>query len=300
VTPTQVDIGRNQHGTGRPAWLAPAAAASLRRVDHARGKTTQVNWAGRSEAEQFALVKKYYVRSSWGEFKYDGSWWRKKPGSRVVVAKPTTSPHEPGNALDTDEWTVPGFVALMAEHGWIRTLKSEPWHFVYFASRDKHRNDPPLSGDTAAVAPPKPKEIKVKTYHYQDKDARDAGRTIKPGAGFYLHDKAGLATSQAKNVVGGVGPYSITPHVYATGTPGDVVELTLIWQATKAKPVKNSTHYVERLVVDKDGQIRASREFKRGVAAGDAVFVRIDAPKTNKGPVTVSLLDCDAYLFMVA
>lgn len=142
MTPTQVDIGRIQSGNGQPAWLSPSAAASLRRVDAQRGKTTPVNWAGRSEAEQFDLVKKYYVRASSGEFKYDGSWWRKKPGSRVVVARPTTSPHEPGNAVDTDEYTVPGFVALMAEHGWIRTLKSEPWHFVYFASRDKHRNDP--------------------------------------------------------------------------------------------------------------------------------------------------------------
>lgn len=161
MTPTQVDIGRNQHGNGRPAWLAPAPAASLRRVDHHRGKTTPVNWAGRSEAEQFALVKKYYVRSSWGEFKYDGSWWRKKPGSRVVVAKPTTSPHEPGNAVDTDEWTVPGFVELMAEHGWIRTLKSEPWHFVYFAHLDQHRNDPvpPSGATTGGALAPAPIEI---------------------------------------------------------------------------------------------------------------------------------------------
>lgn len=152
MTPTQVDIGRNQHGNGRPAWLAHAPAASLRRVDHHRGKTTPVNWAGRSEAEQFTLVKKYYVRANFtGEFFYDGSWWRKKSGSRVIVAKPTTSPHEPGNAVDTDEWTVPGFVALMAEHGWIRTLKSEPWHFVYFAHLDQHRNDPAPSGGASTT-----------------------------------------------------------------------------------------------------------------------------------------------------
>jgi len=123
MTPTQVDIGRTQRGNGRAAWLSPAAAASLARVDRALGRKVTCTWAGRSWAEQQVL---------WDRYGHDP----------MKAARPGTSPHESGNALDTDEWTIPGFVALMAEHGWKRTIKREPWHFVYSASRDKHRNDP--------------------------------------------------------------------------------------------------------------------------------------------------------------
>ncbi|HWV49298.1 MAG TPA: hypothetical protein VN035_07565 [Microbacterium sp.] len=241
-------------------------------------------------------------------------WYRISPAGTVAV--PGTSNHEIQGtyaAVDIrDTGSDAGITVASSKRGrWIREWCRkfgllepegdnfrEGWHFRVPGI---FRIPPTTSGPTnGGSTPSKPKEIKVKTYHYEDKDARAGGRTVKPGTGFYLHDKAGLATSQAKNVVGGIGPYSITPHVYAVGTPGDVLELKLLWQDTKARPVKNSPHYVERLVIDKDGQIRASREFKRAVADGYAVYVRLDAPKTNKAPITVTLLDSDAYLFTVA
>lgn len=130
---TQVDIGRTQSGNRARAWLSPSAAASLRRVDRQLGRTVTVTWAGRSRAEQQRLFDKYgYPRAAY----------------------PGTSPHESGNAIDTDEHTRPGFISLMAANGWVRTLASEPWHFVHANYRDKHRNDPaPSGGATTGGAP---------------------------------------------------------------------------------------------------------------------------------------------------
>lgn len=149
---------------------------------------------------------------------------------------------------------------------------------------------------------PKPKEIKVKHYHKEDRLARSKGRVLAPNDAFYLHTNPKAARSNAENIAGGVGQYSFSIHTYAHGTPGDVVELYLLFQSDPAGKPSSSPHYVERMVVDKDGQIRANVEFKRYVGGKKpmAVYARLSAPKTNKGKVTVTLLDSDAYLFSVA
>lgn len=156
---------------------------------------------------------------------------------------------------------------------------------------------------SSAAKPTTPKKGKeVIAYHREDKFARSRGRIIKPGAGLYLHTSVD-DPSKATNVVGGIGQYSITPHVYATGEPGEAVDLVLIWQTIDKKTkkaVKNSQHYTERLVFDKEGRIHASREFKRYVGSKThnvAVYVRLEAPKSNKKDVKVTLLDSDAFLF---
>ena len=72
------------------------------------------------------------------------------------------------------------------------------------------------------------KGIQVIHYHREDKTSRARGRDLAPGNSFWLNiiDKA--PTSQATNVVGGIGPYVLTQHVYATGgTPGDAIEVQL-------------------------------------------------------------------------
>lgn len=134
--------------------------------------------------------------------------------------------------------------------------------------------------------------------HYQRSDKHSKignGRTLNAGEHLYLNEKDGRA-SRATNIGHGVGPYSITPHVYAEGQPGDGLDLTLIWQDTKSNPKRNSPHYVERLVFDKNGKINASREFKRAVANGYAVYARLRAPSTNQGTCRVTRFDSDAYL----
>lgn len=133
----------------------------------------------------------------------------------------------------------------------------------------------------------------VQTYHSEDRTAR----ALAPGEQTFLHnDSAGLDV----NIVGGIGPYVITSHIYADGlTPGDALDVALIWENTaNAEPWKHaSEHYTQRLVADTQGVIRDSTTFQRGVVSGDMVFVRVTAPSTNRGPAQVSLIDADAALF---
>ena len=118
---TQLSDGRG--------WLNAPAAASLGRVDRAIGHPLQITEAGRSKAEQRAHYDRYmrYLRG--------GPW-------APLAAAPGSSPHEFGNAIDTNE----RLVSLLAGHGWSRPLKSEPWHFVYNPNNDRHRFDPAPAG----------------------------------------------------------------------------------------------------------------------------------------------------------
>ena len=118
---TQLSDGRG--------WLNAPAAASLGRVDASIGHPLQVTEAGRSRAGQQAHWDRY-VRYLNG-----GPW-------APLAAKPGSSPHEFGNAIDTNE----RLVSLLAGHGWSRPLKSEPWHFVYNPNNDRHRFDPAPAG----------------------------------------------------------------------------------------------------------------------------------------------------------
>jgi murein DD-endopeptidase MepM/ murein hydrolase activator NlpD len=150
-----------------------------------------------------------------------------------------------------------------------------------------------------ADAPPPSKEDKVKHYHYEDVDAKAGKRLLDPGEGFYLHTKAGQPTSQASNIVGGIGPYSITVHVYAEGEPGDVATVILYWDDTKTSG-PNSGHYAADVVIADTGTIATHFEFKRAVAAGYAVYANIHADKANKGVVKVTRFDTDAFMFVSA
>lgn len=133
----------------------------------------------------------------------------------------------------------------------------------------------------------------VQTYHLEDRTTR----ALAPGQQTFLHD---TTSNLDVNVVGGIGPYVITTHVYADGlTPGDALEVALIWENTSnPEPWKHaSEHYTQRLIADEHGVIRDSTTFQRGVVAGDMVFVRVTAPTTNAAPAQVSLIDADASLF---
>lgn len=116
---------------GRPrGWLDVAAAASLARVDRDIGHPLQITEAGRTRAQQQAHYDRYIA------YLNGGPW-------APLAARPGTSPHEFGNAIDTNE----RLVALLARHGWSRPLPSEPWHFVYNPNSDRHRFDPTPAGE---------------------------------------------------------------------------------------------------------------------------------------------------------
>lgn len=147
-------------------------------------------------------------------------------------------------------------------------------------------------------SPRKETTIMKKHYHREDATARSGGRALAPGGQFYLHTDKNLPTSKASNVIGGVGPYSLTAHVYAEGLPGDTVDLAYMFQDVKAK--KNSDHYTETVVIGADGKAKVNVEFKRAAVNGTAVYLRCRAGKSNKGSVRVTVLDSDAYLFATA
>lgn len=130
-------------------------------------------------------------------------------------------------------------------------------------------------------------------YHYQDRTAT----SVKPGGMTWLRNNA---AGKDQNIVGGVGDYSITVHVYAAGLdPSDSLNIALVWESAN-DPVPSdgaSAHYTETVRANRDGQINANVEFKRAVVPGDMVFVRVSAPSTNERSASVTLIDSDAYLF---
>ena len=110
-------------------WLADAAAASWKRMV-AAGMPNKVTSAGRSRAEQQKLYDQW--KAGW------------MPGT-PTVAKPGTSNHEGGDAIDVPEPTRTWLHRNGAAYGWInpawakRAATLEPWHFEYDPARDKHR-----------------------------------------------------------------------------------------------------------------------------------------------------------------
>ena len=119
----QVDVG---YGRG---WLAPPAAASLKRIDRQLGHTMQTTELGRTWARQYEHWLKY-----------------QRDGYPIALHPNTPSIHQLGYAMDTDEGQ--RHIGLLNENGWKQTVIRngkivEPWHFEYDASRDKHINDRP-------------------------------------------------------------------------------------------------------------------------------------------------------------
>lgn len=128
-------------GYGR-GWLADDAAASLARVDARLGRALDVNEAGRTAARQWEL------------------WDRYAAGDRTIgkPAYPGSSPHESGQAIDTDDR-----VSWIAQHGWIADVPGEPWHYRYYAHLDKYVGTTPTPVDED--------EEEMKTFITESADA---------------------------------------------------------------------------------------------------------------------------------
>lgn len=154
---------------------------------------------------------------------------------------------------------------------------------------------------TAEIMAGKGKEQEVIPYRNQDGTARSkAGRTVLPGGTCYLHKTPGASMSNATNIVGGVGNYSVSVPVYATGTPGDALEVVLLFQTNPGKPNElNSHHYIKRMVFDTQGVIRdqlVCHPYVGGNAGPVAVYAKMSAPKSNRGGSQVTVFDSTALL----
>lgn len=119
--------------------FTPAAGASFRRLEADLGRQVDVNSTYRPWDTQMGM---HLAWTAYANGRGPKPWH-----SRAV--HPKYSIHCQGNALDSDDWTTPGFVALAAEHGWIRTAASDPTerhHFEYQSWRDQHINEPAPAG----------------------------------------------------------------------------------------------------------------------------------------------------------
>jgi hypothetical protein len=114
--------------------FTPPASASFRRLEARLGRRVDVNSTYRDWDTQMGMY------NAWNA--YVAGRGPKPPHSRAI--HPSVSIHCQGNALDSDDWRTPGFNALAAEYGWIRTAAGDPTeqhHFEYQVWNDKHRNE---------------------------------------------------------------------------------------------------------------------------------------------------------------
>ncbi|OJV76549.1 MAG: hypothetical protein BGO37_10900 [Cellulomonas sp. 73-92] len=116
--------------TGERAWLSPAAAASYQQMQAAGMPAGGITSAGRSSAAQAGLYQAYLN------------------GTGNLAAKPGTSPHEKGIALDMNvassahRW----LLANGAKYGWTQAVPGEPWHWQYGGAAATKSNIPVIGG----------------------------------------------------------------------------------------------------------------------------------------------------------
>lgn len=113
------------------AWLSPAAAASYQSMLAAGMPAGGISSAGRSNAEQVKL-------------------YAEKPD---LAAKPGTSPHEAGIALDMNQASAAHKWLLEhgASYGWKRPMSYEPWHWQ-LGSTAAAKSSIPVVGDVVDAA----------------------------------------------------------------------------------------------------------------------------------------------------
>lgn len=137
---TKTDIG---HGRG---WLAPAPAASVRRIDAQLGRLADINEAGRSPEKANENRRKWLA---YERYLNGGPWAPKAP----YALGADESVHCWGYAADSDDWYNAAAAAVWRDNGWRQTArypgnkaKDEPWHGEYDERLDNRKNDPAFAG----------------------------------------------------------------------------------------------------------------------------------------------------------
>lgn len=127
LIPTTIGV----KSSGKVAWLDAPAAASYAAMRAAGMPAGGVTDAGRTFAEQTVMWAKY------------------KAGKlRATAARPGTSKHESGRALDLWGAALAWVRAHGAAFGWVSdAVPGEPWHVEYRAAADRHDTDPTPEDD---------------------------------------------------------------------------------------------------------------------------------------------------------
>lgn len=294
------------------------------------GVPLRITSGWRSKQDQHDIfVDRYRVgaKSPWGDYRtYQGKTWGRVSGKGTVMSPDDVSNHTLGYALDVNitqggvcqRWNI----ANAPKYGfnWVEgKAVKEPWHWCWHVTFRPTKSTPdPWEGRGIPTAAPKSDpgmtrdelyasttpdttttgEVIVKHHYFRDdgKAKRKGGIDLAPDTGTWLHTDAKIASSRATNVVGKPGEYSFVVHIYAEGTPGDVVNVVLAWDDTKTSG-PHSMHFVERVEIGVDGTARRNAAFARAVGSGYAVYARAATPATNRDRVKVTRLAVDALLF---
>lgn len=132
--------------------FTPDAAAAFRRaearVQKEFNRNIDVNSTYRSWDQQLKMY------NAWNAYVAGRGPY---PGHSKAV-HPSESFHVSGLALDSDDWTVPRILEILAENGFIRNrlyVPNENHHFEYIRAQDKNYGKPVNSGGAAKPAEPK-------------------------------------------------------------------------------------------------------------------------------------------------
>jgi hypothetical protein len=154
-----------------------SAASSFRRAEAGwEEKTGRARIGCNSSFRDYGLqLSMYQAWTAWTE--------RRGPKpNHSRPAKPEDSKHVMGLALDTPDIGIPGFLAHMAEHGWIQILPNDPTerhHLEYQWWRDQHYGEPVPA--PAATKPLPDKEESHDMYAIRQIGQPDSGVIIRPG-----------------------------------------------------------------------------------------------------------------------
>lgn len=114
--------------------LHPAAVASIVAAMDAKEAEAIANHARFGVPAEAVPVeaRTIWLRVTWrSREEQECLWARLGPG---WAARPGSSPHETGVAVDIEDWGPAYFgqdARLLESHGWCRTVSSEPWHYEY-------------------------------------------------------------------------------------------------------------------------------------------------------------------------
>jgi hypothetical protein len=138
--------------------LNQLAAQSWARMERDHGRQIDVN----------SSYRNWDLQARWHQESLDYNAGRIKYPGHAYAVDPRYSEHCLANAVDTDDWNKPGFLAFAATHGWIQTDKSrgEEHHLAYRADRDKHRNETAPAGTRITPIPATPDRPQGETMIY--------------------------------------------------------------------------------------------------------------------------------------
>jgi hypothetical protein len=169
-------------------WLRDDAAASFNRLE-ARVGIIPVNSAGRTEAEQTALIKRWDRGGAANRPPYLYS--PQRPASASSHVK------NGGEAIDTS--AIASMLTHGGEHGWVQVTKSDPVHFVYVPAQDKHRGGTvvpsagPVEANPYGLTDVRGLQKIAKRYGYTGDIDNKWGPKSRAGFDAFLRSQGGLA-----------------------------------------------------------------------------------------------------------